>query len=633
MIVNLEIADKRGPDQIDHVAPNLADYEEARRTFTWDHARLDLDGLPDGRGLNIAHEAVDRHVGPHRGGHVALRLLGRGGTRREVTYTELAQRSNRFANVLAAHGVAPGEVVMVLCGRELDLYVAVMGALKQRCVVCPVFSAFGPEPIATRLQLSAATTLFTTPELYRRKVADRRVDLPALRHVFVTGGDDDCPEGALALEPLLAAASDAFEIAPTSPDDPALLHFTSGTTGTPKGALHVHGAVVAHHATARLVLDLHSDNDDVFWCTADPGWVTGTSYGIIAPLVCGVTLVVDEAEMDPARWYGILADEGVNVWYTAPTAVRMLMRAGTEVEGIDRPRPHLRLAASVGEPLAPDAVRWGHDVLGVPFHDNWWQTETGGIMVANYLSLPIRPGSMGKPLPGIEAALVACSDEGEPLLTDVGELQILEGPMQGMLALRSPWPSMFRTYLGNPERYASCFGRGAGATWYLSGDLVRRDDDGYFWFISRADDVIKTSGHLIGPFEVERVLVEHESVAEAGVYAVPDPVAGALVHAVVVLRPDSLAEGRDVADVTRSVLAHARRRLGAAVAPRQILIAADLPKTRSGKIMRRVLRARELGLPEGDLSTLESGTTGTGTTGTTGTGTGDPGNGETGARR
>ena len=601
-----EIADKRGPDRIDHLAPNLVDYDDARRSFTWDHARLDLDGLPGGRGLNIAYEAVDRHVGPHRGNHVALRLLRKDGSRREISYTELAHRSNRFANVLAAHGVGAGDVLMVLCGRELDLYAAVMGALKQRCVVCPVFSAFGPEPIITRLQLSGARALFTTPDQYRRKLADRRDDVPALRHVFVTG-DDDCGGDALALEPLLASASDEFEIGPTRPDDPALLHFTSGTTGTPKGALHVHGAVVAHHATARLVLDLHSENDDVFWCTADPGWVTGTSYGIIAPLVCGVTLVVDEAEMDPARWYGILADEGVNVWYTAPTAVRMLMRAGTDVDGIDRPRPHLRLAASVGEPLAPDAVRWGHDVLGVPFHDNWWQTETGGIMVANYLSMPIRPGSMGKPLPGIDAALVACNDEGEPLHTESGELQLLDGAAQGMLALRSPWPSMFRTYLGNPGRYEACFGRADGGTWYLSGDLVRRDDDGYLWFVSRADDVIKTSGHLIGPFEVERVLVEHEAVAEAGVYAVPDPVAGALVHAVVVLRPDALADGDDLADVTRSVLAHARRRLGAAVAPRQILVATDLPKTRSGKIMRRVLRARELGLPEGDLSTLETG--------------------------
>jgi acetyl-CoA synthetase len=597
-----EIVHEHGPDPSPRIAPNLADYDEMRSTFTWEQPRERLDGLPGSRGLNIAHEAVDRHVDRGLGDRVALRLLGKDGGRREVTYADLARRSNRFANVLAAHGMRAGDVLLVLSGRQLDLYVAVLGALKQRLVVCPVFSAFGPEPIATRLALSGAKALFTTPELYERKVAAGRAALPAMQHVFVTGGVDGCPAGAEALEPLLEGASDEFEIEPTSPDDPALLHFTSGTTGTPKGALHVHGAVVAHEATARLVLDLHSEEPDVFWCTADPGWVTGTSYGIIAPLVCGTTMVVDEAEIDPARWYRILADEGVDVWYTAPTAIRMLMRAGEDVDGIDRSRPRLRLAASVGEPLAPDAVRWGHDVLGVAFHDNWWQTETGGIMVANYLTMPIRPGSMGKPLPGIDVAIVSCDDEGAPIRSVDGDLQLLEGAAQGMLALRTPWPSMFREYLGNPDRYASCFAPASGQTWYLSGDLVRRDDDGYLWFMSRADDVIKTSGHLIGPFEVERVLVEHADVTDAGAYAVPDPVAGATVHAVVVLR-DGVAES---SEVIRSVMAHARRELGAAVAPRRILVAAALPKTRSGKILRRVLRARELGLDEGDLSTLET---------------------------
>ena len=569
--------------------------------FSWDRMRAELSGLPGGNGLNIAYEAVDRHVAAGRGDRVALRLLGKDASRRTVTYHELAVRTNQFANVLAAHGIVEGDTVMVLCGRDLDLYVAVLGALKQRCVVSPVFSAFGPEPIKARLALSHAKALFTTKALYERKVAALRADLPLLTHVFVAGAEHTEPDDTLPIAPLLDRAASTFTIGPTDPEQRALLHFTSGTTGTPKGAEHVHGAVVAHYATGRFVLDLHPDRNDVFWCTADPGWVTGTSYGIIAPLVCGATLVVDEAEMDPARWYAILADEAVNVWYTAPTAVRMLMRAGADVPGINRPRPALRLAASVGEPLNPEAVRWGADVLGVPFRDNWWQTETGGIMVANDLSLPIRPGSMGKPLPGIETAIVSCDDTGVPVRTDAGELQLLPGEAQGMLALRTPWPSMFRGYLDAPERYAACFATAAGATWYLSGDLVRRDADGYLWFVARADDVIKTSGHLIGPFEVESVLMEHPAVAEAGVYGVPDDVAGALIHAVVVLRPGVA----DDDELHRSVIAHARRRLGAAVAPRQLLVVGDLPKTRSGKIMRRVLRARELGLPEGDLSTLE----------------------------
>ncbi len=448
----------------------------------------------------------------------------------------------------------------------------------------------------------------TSAGIYERKVAALRHDLPTLTDVLVTGSR--APESTSALDQLLAAASPAYRIGHTDPEERALLHFTSGTTGTPKGAVHVHEAVVAHHATGRLALDLH--DGDVFWCTADPGWVTGTSYGVISPLTCGATVVVDEAEMDPVRWYRILADENVDVWYTAPTAVRMLMRAGTDVPGIERPRPRLRLAASVGEPLDPEAVVWGQAVLGVPFHDNWWQTETGGIMMSNFVSVPIRPGSMGRPLPGIEAALVRCDDRGEPIPPlsvgdddeDSDEIELVDGEGEGMLALRAGWPSMFRGYLDNEQRYQSCFARADGTTWYLSGDLVRRDSDGYHWFIARADDVIKTSGHLVGPFEVESALKEHPDVVDAGVYGVPDPVAGSLVQAVVVLR-----SGVTETDaLIRSIMGHARSKLGAAVAPRTILVVPDLPKTRSGKIMRRVLRARALGLPEGDTSTLEPST-------------------------
>ncbi|MGZ4763212.1 MAG: acetate--CoA ligase [Ilumatobacteraceae bacterium] len=589
------------------VPPNLTDYETCRHEFTWEAARSSLDGLPGDQGLNIAYEAVDRHLLVGRGGTTALRMLGKDGVRREVSYSDLAARSNRFANVLARLGISPGDVVAILCGRQLELYVAVLGALKHRCVVSPLFSAFGPEPIRSRLELGKARVLVTTPELYARKVSAFRSELPLLTTVLVTGGNKTCPEGAIALEPLLSDVVDRYEIGPTDRETPALLHFTSGTTGVPKGAIHVHDAVVAHAATGRLALDLHEG--DVFWCTADPGWVTGTSYGIIAPLVCGVTLVVDEAEMDAARWYGILADEGVCVWYTAPTAVRMLMRSG-DVPNLDRPRPSLRLAASVGEPLPADAVIWAQDTLGLPIHDNWWQTETGGIMVANFRTMPIRPGSMGRPLPGIDAAVVACDEEGKPLRDEQGDVLVSPGPAEGMLALRAGWPSMFRRYLDDPERYAACFAESGGATWDLSGDLVRVDDDGYYWFVARADDVIKTSGHLIGPFEVESVLTQHPDVVDAGVYGVPDPVAGALVHAVIVLRAGVV----DSDDVRRSVLAHARARLGAAVAPRLIQVASELPKTRSGKIMRRLLRARELGLPEGDTSTLEAVAAGTGAT-------------------
>jgi acetyl-CoA synthetase len=381
---------------------------------------------------------------------------------------------------------------------------------------------------------------------------------------------------------------DRFEIQPTDPQDLALMHFTSGTTGTPKGALHVHEAVVSHHATARFALDLHAG--DVFWCTADPGWVTGTSYGIIAPLTHGLTSVVDEAEFDAQRWYRILQEEKVTVWYTAPTAIRMLMKAGAELATAHDLRS-LRFLGSVGEPLNPEAVVWGVEAFGRPFHDNWWQTETGGIMIANFASMDIRPGSMGRPLPGIEAAIVHRHDAG-------GMTIVQEPDVEGELALRVGWPSMFRGYLGEPERYRKCFADG----FYLTGDLASRDADGYFWFVGRADDVIKSSGHLIGPFEVESLLMEHRAVAEAGVIGKPDPVAHETVKAFVTLR--SGFEATD--ELRRDLLAFARVHLGAVVAPKEIDFVASLPRTRSGKIARRVLRARELGLPEGDTSTLEA---------------------------
>ncbi|HTK17335.1 MAG TPA: AMP-binding protein, partial [Acidimicrobiia bacterium] len=394
---------------------------------------------------------------------------------------------------------------------------------------------------------------------------------------------------------LLADVPDEFEIAPTASEQLALLHFTSGTTGTPKGAMHVHEAVVAHEATARLALDLRPD--DIFWCTADPGWVTGTSYGIIAPLVIGATLVLDEAEFDAQRWYGTLERERVTVWYTAPTAIRMMMRA-TGVDARSRDLSALRLVASVGEPLNPEAVQWGVDALGLPIHDNWWQTETGGIMVANYASCDIKPGSMGLPMPGIDAAILRRDERGDVIVHDDRAQECQDGE-EGELALRPGWPSMFRGYLGEDARYAKCFRGG----WYLSGDLARRDEDGYFWFVGRGDDVIKSAGHLIGPFEVESALMEHPAVAEAGVIGKPDPIIGSVVKAFVVLR-----DGFEPSDPLRSeLIGFGRKRLGAAVAPKEIDFRPDLPKTRSGKIMRRLLRARELGLPEGDLSTLESG--------------------------
>ena len=577
------------------VPPNMPDYERARAEFSWAAARAALAGLPRGA-VNVAFEAVDRHVDGPLADTVALRFLGKGEAVAELTYAELKRVTDRFAGVLGRLEVGRGERVFALAGRIPELYVAALGTLKHGSVFCPLFSAFGPEPIAQRMRLGDARVLVTTTALYRRKVSELRERLPGLAHILLVGDADEIaaiPE-ASDLAALMDAETDPYAIARTSPEDMALLHFTSGTTGTPKGAVHVHEAVVAHRATGELVLDLRPG--DVFWCTADPGWVTGTSYGIIAPLTLGATCVIDEAELQVDRWYGILENERVTVWYTAPTALRMLMRAGTEVAH-EYDLSSLRFIASVGEPLNPEVVIWGQDAFGMPVHDNWWRTETGGIMIANYRSMDVRPGSMGRPLPGIEAAVAKRDEDDDPVLAPDGTLQLVAAGEQGELVLRPGWPSMFRGYLGDQERYLKCFAGG----WYLTGDLVRRDADGYFWFVGRGDDVIKSSGHLIGPFEVESVLLEHDAVAEAGVIGKPDPTAKMIVKAFVSLKPGEQPSEQ----LRRDLLAFARRRLGPAVAPREIEFVDSVPRNRSGKIMRRLLKARELGLPEGDISTLE----------------------------
>ena len=570
------------------VTPNLLNYEETYNSFSWDQIMSELDGLPNGGGINIAHEAVDRHAnGPLRD-HLALRWLGAHGEVMDFTYGDLKEQTNRFANVLRKFGVEKGDRVAVLAGRIPSLYIAALGALKNISVFCPLFSAFGPEPIYQRLFRGNAKLLVTTKMQYKRKIVDIWERLPQLQVILIADADEDLQENVLSLPKLMAQASPEFTIPPTDFEDMSCLHFTSGTTGMPKGAVHVHKAVLAHFMTARYALDLHPD--DIFWCTADPGWVTGTSYGVIAPLLHGVTNIVDEAEFDAERWYSTLQDQKVTVWYTAPTAIRRLMRLDIKpLEQYDL--SHLRYSSSVGEPLNPEAVVWGQAVLNLLIHDNWWQTETGAIMISNYNVMDIRPGSMGRPLPGITAAIVHRREDGG--------VDIEQGTgVEGELALKPGWPSMFRTYLHDEALYKKSFVGG----WYITGDLAERDEDGYFWFIGRADDIIKTAGHMVGPFEVESALLEHPAVAEAGVIGKPDPLIGELVKAFVALKP-----GFEPSDELRADLqGFGRKKLGSAVAPKEIEFVEYLPKTRSGKIMRRLLKARELGLPEGDVSTLET---------------------------
>jgi len=571
----------------DCAGANLPDYDDYARTFSWTQARALLDGLPGG-GLNISHEAIERHLQAGRGDSLALRWIGRDDRVRDFTYHALGAATNRFANALAQRGITKGDSVFSLLGRIPELYFAALGTLKNGSVFSPLFSAFGPEPIKARMSIGKAKALVTSEAFYRRKIEPWRKELTTLEHVFLTDCSSGPPPGTTDLTDAMAEASDSFDTVWTGPEDMALLHFTSGTTGRPKGAVHVHEAVVAHHITGRLALDLKPH--DIFWCTADPGWVTGTSYGIISPLTNGATLIVDQAEFDTERWYRILQDQKVTVWYTAPTAIRMLMKAGAEVaKRFDLSR--LRLMASVGEPLNAEAVVWGLEAFGKPFHDNWWQTETGGIMISNFPSMDVKPGSMGRPLPGVAAGIVE-------RLADGAVREIAQPMITGELALRPGWPSMMRAYLNEQERYGKCFAGG----WYLTGDLAMRDEEGYYWFVGRADDVIKSAGHLIGPFEVESALMEHPAVAEAGVIGVPEPTAGEIVKAFIALK-----NGVQPSEALRKeLLGHARARLGPAVAPKDIAFRQNLPKTRSGKIMRRLLKARELGLPEGDISTLES---------------------------
>ena len=566
--------------------PNLLEYDKEYRAFSWQRIAENFDGLPSG-GLNIAHEAIDRHANGELRDKTALLWLGQNGEKKSYSFAQMKAESSRFANVLKSLGIAKGERVFTLSTRLPELYISAIGVLKNRSVLCPLFSQFGPEPILQRMQGGDAKVLVTTTRLYEKKIRPLLEQLSTLSYVFLIDALEDENAQVLSLPRLMAQADETFEIEATDPEDMSLLHFTSGTTGMPKGVVHVHKALYTHWMSGKYALDMHPD--DIYWCTADPGWVTGTSYGIITPWLHGLTNIVDESEFDAERWYSILQEQKVSIWYTAPTAIRRLMRIDS-FPAQEYDLSALRLIQSVGEPLNPEAVLWGVEKLKMPIHDNWWQTETGGIMISNLLSQSIRPGSMGRPLPGIEAAIVRLEDDGT--LT-----QVTQADKEGELALKVGWPSMFRAYLHNEERYKKCFV----GEWYLSGDLAYRDEEGYFWFIGRADDIIKTSGHMVGPFEVESSLMEHPGVAEAGVIGKPDEMIGQLVKAFVSLK----AGYAPSEELRRELLGFGRSKLGAAVAPKEIEFLDNLPKTRSGKIMRRLLKARELGLSEGDTSTLE----------------------------
>ncbi|MEE8402110.1 MAG: acetate--CoA ligase [Candidatus Hydrothermarchaeaceae archaeon] len=563
--------------------PNLEDYKKACSEFEWTDIEKELDGLGDGK-LNIAYEAVDRHLKTDRKNKVAFVWEGKDGAQEKYTFLELSKSSDRFANVLANLGVEKGDRVFVFLDRVPELYISVLGTLKIGAIIGPLFSAFGPDAVKDRLMDSEATVLITSSRL-KNKIEDILKDLPDLKHIIIVnrGGEKiELCDREVSYGEEMAKAKEDFDIVKTSKEDYAIMHYTSGTTGKPKGVVHAHAAIIGHYATAKYVLDLHEN--DIYWCTADPGWVTGTSYGIFGPWSNGVTQVIYEGGFNAKKWYSTIEKYKVTVWYTAPTAIRMLMRFGDELpKKFDL--SSLRHACSVGEPLNPEAVVWSEKVIGTPFHDNWWQTETGCILIANYPVQNIKPGSMGRPFPGISPAI----------LDD--KYQELPHGKEGHLAIKPGWPSMFRTYWKKDKVYDSRFNDG----WYITGDKAKRDEDGYFWFVGRADDVINTAGHLVGPFEVESALIEHPAVAEAGVIGKPDPIVMETIKAFVSLKEGFVHSEELKHDIQRFV----KKKLSSAAYPREIEFLDTLPKTRSGKIMRRLLKARELGLPEGDTSTLE----------------------------
>ncbi|MBU5266140.1 acetate--CoA ligase [Virgibacillus proomii] len=558
---------------------NLQDYEKMRETFSWDQVNEKFSWHETGN-VNMAYEAIDRHAeNPDKSDQIAL-LYSSPDREENLTFNDLRNGSNKFANVLRKYGINKGDRVFLFMPRSPEFYISFLGILKVGAIAGPLFEAFMEQAVRDRLQDSAAKMLITTPELLYRVPQS---DLPDLEKIILVSELGETEDKYIDYKQEMEAASSETKIEWVDLEDGMLLHYTSGSTGKPKGVYHVHHAMIQHYITGKWVLDLKED--DVYWCTADPGWVTGTSYGIFAPWLHGVTNVVRGGRFTPDDWYGTIEKHNVTVWYTAPTALRKLASVGEAmVKQYDL--SSLRHILSVGEPLNPEVFMWGLNAFNLRIHDTWWMTETGAQLIVNFPSLEIRSGSMGKPIPGVEASIV--DNEGNEL----------EPYQMGNLAIKKGWPAMMRTIWNNPGKYESYFIK----DWYISGDSAYQDEDGYFWFQGRVDDVIITSGERVGPFEVESKLIEHPAVAEAGVIGKPHPERGEIIKAFITLN-DGYENSEDLREEIRQFV---RTGLSAHAAPRELEVRDTIPKTRSGKIMRRLLKSWELGLPTGDTSTLEA---------------------------
>lgn len=564
---------------------NMKPYGEEVKEFSWDISKKELN-YKDGDTINIGEYCTDRICKLGKADKLALIWEGHSADVKTYTFDDMRVLTNTIAKFLQELKINPGDRVCLFMDKVPELYFGVLGILKMGGIAQPLFSAFGGESLLTRLDDAQTSAIFTQKK-HVAKVRKILNDLPSLKHIIIVDDDGSKPlrEREIAFNMEKAERVENFDVYPSKAETPSILHYTSGTTGKPKGAQHVHYSLISQYITAKYVLDLK--DDDIYWCTADPGWVTGTSYGIIGPWANGVTQCVSDSGFTAENWYKFIAKHKITVWYSAPTAIRALMKDGTETV-----KKHnlssLRHLCSVGEPLNAEAVIWSEEAFGLPFHDTYWQTETGSMVINNYPGMKIKPGSMGKPFPGMIATIVDLKTH-KPLDK--------QGTV-GMIALKPGWPAMMRTYWNNKEAYDSKFENG----WYLCGDRASIDDEGYYWFVGRDDDVINTAGHLVGPFEIESALLEHEAIAESAVVGKPDPVNMEVVKAFIALNP-----GYEPSKMLElEIMNFVRKKLSALAMPQEIEFVDSLPKTRSGKIMRRVLRAKEWGEEIGDTSTLEN---------------------------
>jgi len=563
---------------------NIGSYEKRLENFDWSIAENELN-YKKGDNINIGWYCSDRICDLGKANKPALIWEGLGGKEKQYTFNDVRLRSNTIASFLKDLGIQTGDRVCLFMDKIPELYIGFLGILKLGAVAQPLFSAFGDESLHVRLD-NAETTAIITQRKHVSKVRKILDKMPYMKHIILVDYDGSKPlrEREIAFNMDEAEQVENFEIAPTKAESHSVLHYTSGTTGQPKGVKHVHYSLISQYLTTKWVLDLQED--DIYWCTADPGWVTGTSYGIIGPWSLGITQCVLDTGFSAESWYRFIEKRKITMWYSAPTAIRSLMKAGEDlIKQFDLST--LRHLASVGEPLNAEAVIWSEKVFGKPFLDTYWQTETGSMMLTNFPDMKIKPGSMGKPFPGITATILD-TKTFEPI-NEIGK--------PGLIGFKPGWPAMMRTYWRNEETYNKKFENG----WYLPGDRAYIDNEGYYWFIGRDDDVINTGGHLVSPFEVESALLEHEAVAESAVVAKPDDVNMEVVKAFVTLKPGYVADE----DMELKIMNFIRKKLSPLAMPQEIEYRDSLPKTRSGKIMRRVLHAEEWGEEIGDISTLE----------------------------